>query len=106
MNTTLTRLAWSVSVLLALAACQKKDNSIEPPSSASERPTVAASPASAPSPLPGVIPVQPDLPQAHTGAGPGHGNTAIGGLTGTQESGGQTSGPPQPTGGDAAPKQP
>lgn len=90
----------------ALSACGRKDNSIEPVSTATASAAPSYPPASqATNPLPGVIPVPLELP-GHTGTGPSVGSTAIGGLTGKQEAGGQTSGSPAPTGGDAAPAKP
>jgi hypothetical protein len=107
MNMTLPRWSFCAGVLLALVACGKKDNSIEPQSSSTPSVAVAnnAAASGASSPLPGVIPVQPDLPQTHTGTGPGSGSTAIGGMTGKQEAGGHSGAlaVPTPTGGDAAP---
>lgn len=84
----------------ALSACARKDNSIEPSSTKPDSPVSVAAGASGANPLPGVIPQGEQLP-GNTGTGPAHGSTAIGGLTGKQESGGQsTGGRPAPTSGD------
>ncbi|CAN5483134.1 hypothetical protein BH09PSE5_BH09PSE5_04490 [soil metagenome] len=81
-----------------LSACAPKDNSIEPPSTAKPPPApVAANTSSA---LPGVIAFEDTLHPGNPGTGPAQGSTAIGGMIGKQESGGQTSGSPAPTGGD------
>ena len=109
MNTLLARTFVLVALAGSLAACGRKDNSIEPASNGSPTPSSAAVATEAgasatTSALPGVIPTKPDLPGGNTGAGPGTGQTAIGGLNATQEAGGQNKGgTPAPTGGDAGP---
>jgi hypothetical protein len=107
MNTLLARTLAVLALAGALAACAPKDNSIEPASTGSPPPSSAvatqAGASGSTSALPGVIATQPDLPGGNTGAGPGAGQTAIGGLNAKQEAGGQTGGAPAPTGGDAAP---
>jgi len=100
MNKMYANLALSAALLLSMTACGKKDNSVEPPS-AQAAPVIAPA-ASGGNPLPGVVAADGKLPDQHTGVGPAHGSTAIGGVTGNQEAGGQSSTLPQPTAGDGA----
>jgi hypothetical protein len=92
-----------VFALIAVSLLASCDRGATPSAASPASSSAPTGSAGASSSMTGITPHVEDIPASGKGIGPAEGSTAIGGVTGNQDSGGANKGgSPSPTGGDGA----